>query len=1517
VAMNLLGYKLIIDGLSAFTSDMDKSIRKVEEFVGIIDKADKTGTSAFEALGKAATISTGIVAASMAAMISATTLGIGVLVGITADYNQKIAEVGAITETSGDTLAAFAQHARDIGRELPLSLSKIAQAGGELVRAGLTVEEAMAGATRAVSQLTFAAAGELGLENAARMVAGGLLAFNLQGKDATMVANALTAAAVKSAVTFSDVDRSFRQVASVAAILGYNVQETAALIGVMGQAFLRGSDAGTSLKQMFISLMKPSAASLGFMKEFGLSLYDTSGRVLPFRDVLIQLDKAFGANAISSGRVTEQYRDYVLATMFGSDAIRAAIVLAMKNTDAYDDMLKATKDISVAEIAHRMTVDVLNNQLAITKNVMGALAIEAGSKLEPALARVVAKFNVLLKALKPNQLKLFGEGLAAVMSGGDMSKLGEESNKLLDPKVSKVFTAWLSGLISVKDAIDTKLIPSFMLLWNTITRALGGTDDFVNSLRGLNSFIVTVINGVAVFISLIANLIDNLRASTLFMQLFNIALTGIRAIGFLLIAVAAFNLVRALAQLLVPLNLVAFGIGLVITYSNEILAVAQAVYAVLYSLATQAIQLVITNLNTLATGLAAVIAGLITYTIVVNRAAIITVAKFAQAILLGTAILIAYGIAVLRSTIQTFALTLANAYSGRSFWNLLSRIVLTAFALDLYIKTTLRNIAATVANIAINTIATVRYLLFAAAVFALNVVLAAYNVVVTIATAVTKFFRSGLLGMAETMARLTWTIVVGVATIAKAFGRILVQAVLGAVRIVVVAIASIGWPILAVIAVIAALVAATIAFGINWKDIFDNVAKVIGKVVDWIVDRLKDLFNWLKGLPLIGDAFKAAGEAIDSFGKRAAPVLDDIGNSIGNFIEEAKKGFPEIQKQLMNLIPGLSDFDKMMKELEVDQEKARLEAERLNAEMEAMKNNTGGTPGFLPEPDKSLTDADELKAYIAAFTSFFRSIPGMTKDAIKYMAELVQETPERFAQIAVNVLAARDRINEMSQALQESLRITLAIEQADSRIAKLDTEIAVIDLRMKGMQLQLDQQLLDMRMRELEINMQIAYTQRQIADIDREINVLQRGNLEYVRQLAVIQEQALPYRQAMADIEREITDLTDRRLTLELREQELLQQQSQADVNAQLKSTQKLLDQAWKDQDVTKILDLEKIRQELEAQKTAIEDNLDVINKQQGDQSRAEELARIQLEKKKLALEELLKPYEDQIYAINKLTEAEQVHNAIRLADLEAQKRGLDDVVYSLDMQRQSIQLVIQGMQLQLAQQQLQLEKEKLAKEILLNDEKLKREALLATQLTHNTSFATMVQDFVNLMVKSGVFTQAEGEEVIKRLGFWNEQIGKLLETTFRMNEVKLAADAIKESIDAIPAVKTVDIYITEYRNIVTVPNPNSNPGDNPTGPYTYPFDPNMIGLASGGIIPGPAGVPQVVMAHGGEVFLGTERSIPSNVLKAAYGRLAQAGMAAPNQVVNNYTVNAAYEYRQSPVTVGQDLRAMIGAAQR
>jgi chromosome segregation ATPase len=454
-----------------------------------------------------------------------------------------------------------------------------------------------------------------------------------------------------------------------------------------------------------------------------------------------------------------------------------------------------------------------------------------------------------------------------------------------------------------------------------------------------------------------------------------------------------------------------------------------------------------------------------------------------------------------------------------------------------------------------------------------------------------------------------------------------------------------------------------------------------------------------------------------------------------------------------------------------------------------------------------------------------------------------------------------------------------------------------------------------MKFRELQLNMQVAYTQKQISDIDREITLLQRGNLDYVRQTAVIQEQALPYRQAIADIEREITDLTDKRLTLELREQQLIQEQTQADINSQLATTQKSLDQAWTDQNVAKILQLEQVRIGLEEQKTAVQDNLDAITKQQGDQSRAEELASIQLQKHKLALEEQLKPYEDQIYAISKLTEAEQVHNAIRIADLEAQKRGLEDVAYSLNAQLASMQLVMQAQALQLAQDQLQLEKNKLDLETKLNDEKLKRDALLATQLTHNTSFATMVQDFVDLMVQSGVFTQEEGIEVIKRLGFWNDQIAKLLETTFQMSEVKKAADAIRDSVNAIPAVKKVDIYITEYRNDVAV---KTTPPNSYGSSFTDPsIAPNGSTYASGGIVPGPAGMPQVVTAHGGEIYLGTERSIPSNVLKAAYDRLAQAGVAAPSQVVNNYTVNAAYEYRQAPVTVGQDLRAMIGAARR
>ena len=164
-------------------------------------------------------------------------------------------------ETTGATagqLQDAAQQAKDLGRDLTLpavSASDAAEAFTELGKAGLSVEDSLAGA-RGVLQLATAA--QIDNAQATELSASALNAFGLAGDQAIHVADLLTGAANEAQGSIADMGIALQQSSAAARQVGVNLDDTVAILTLLARNGLRGSDAGTSLRTAFLRLIRPT-----------------------------------------------------------------------------------------------------------------------------------------------------------------------------------------------------------------------------------------------------------------------------------------------------------------------------------------------------------------------------------------------------------------------------------------------------------------------------------------------------------------------------------------------------------------------------------------------------------------------------------------------------------------------------------------------------------------------------------------------------------------------------------------------------------------------------------------------------------------------------------------------------------------------------------------------------------------------------------------------------------------------------------------------------------------------------------------------------------------------------------------------------------------------------------------------------------------------------------------------------------------------------------------------------------
>jgi len=391
--------------------------------------ARKTGPSLDDAANKA-----GIAGLAIAA-------GFGMAAKSAADFEQRMSAVGAVSGASESQMDALRQKALQLGAETSFSAGESASAIEELVKAGLSVEDVLNGAADATVNL--AAAGEVSMPEAAAIASNAMNQFGLGAKDMVGVVDNIAGAANASAIDVSEFGQSLSQVGAVANLAGVDFKDTATAIALMGNAGIKGSDAGTSLKTMFQRLQPTTSATFDEMSRLGIISMDANKamEVLAQNGItgvtktnaeqkLNQLAASLSDSEVGSAKAQAMFqklgletgflsnkfydaqgntkglaevsdilqeslkgmdarqKQAALTTLFGADAIRGAAVLAGEGAEGFNKMAASMNKVSAAEVAAKR----LDNFKGSVEAMMGSLetlGITIGTMILPPLRTFV------------------------------------------------------------------------------------------------------------------------------------------------------------------------------------------------------------------------------------------------------------------------------------------------------------------------------------------------------------------------------------------------------------------------------------------------------------------------------------------------------------------------------------------------------------------------------------------------------------------------------------------------------------------------------------------------------------------------------------------------------------------------------------------------------------------------------------------------------------------------------------------------------------------------------------------------------------------------------------------------------------------------------------------------------------------------------------------------------------------------------------------------------------------------
>lgn len=314
--------------------------------------------------------------------------GVGALIGssvkLAASFDKTMRLVAVATDTPASKIQDLNALALKMGAATTFSAQQAGDAMLELAKGGLSAAQIKAGALSAT--LTLASAGGLELGNAAGYIVQGLSTFNLKADKAAEVAAALAGGANASTASVEDMGLALSQVGPGATTAGLTLQETTGVLAAFAQNGIKGSDAGTSLKTMLARLVPTTAKAKGLMEDLGLKFVDAHGNFLDITNVAQQLHDRLG-------KLSDAERSAALATIFGSDATRAATILAKEGAAGLERYIRATSDKTQAERLAKASTEGTAGALEQMHGAIETAQIALGTALAPVVVDVSKKIG--------------------------------------------------------------------------------------------------------------------------------------------------------------------------------------------------------------------------------------------------------------------------------------------------------------------------------------------------------------------------------------------------------------------------------------------------------------------------------------------------------------------------------------------------------------------------------------------------------------------------------------------------------------------------------------------------------------------------------------------------------------------------------------------------------------------------------------------------------------------------------------------------------------------------------------------------------------------------------------------------------------------------------------------------------------------------------------------------------------------------------------------------------------------
>lgn len=301
-------------------------------------------------------------------------LGLTDTINTQKDFEAAMSQVQATSGADADEMERLTKKAEEMGATTKFTASDSAEAMNYMAMAGWKTEDMPDGIT---GIMNLAAAANEDLGTTSDIVTDALTAFGLSASDSGRFADVLAQASANANTNVSMLGESFKYVAPVAGAMKYSVEDVSLALGLMANASVKGSQAGTSLKTSIANMAAPTDKMQGAMDKYGISLTKRNGEMKSFKEVLDMLRANLGG-------LSETEQTAAASTIFGKEAMAGMLAIINASTEDYEKLTQAIYNADGAtEKMANTQLDNLSGSITLLQSAVDGVKISFGKRLNP------------------------------------------------------------------------------------------------------------------------------------------------------------------------------------------------------------------------------------------------------------------------------------------------------------------------------------------------------------------------------------------------------------------------------------------------------------------------------------------------------------------------------------------------------------------------------------------------------------------------------------------------------------------------------------------------------------------------------------------------------------------------------------------------------------------------------------------------------------------------------------------------------------------------------------------------------------------------------------------------------------------------------------------------------------------------------------------------------------------------------------------------------------------------------